>query len=240
MTGMTLLGGTYAYEGEVREVNGQKIPIVGYDAERARVVEFAKNKDLMRMGNIGKTFRPVEGTFHEKGSLWAKDDISVDNEFIMDDGDSFYWVVFNYGNNGATLEKTPDFARLGINPAEYVSVKELWEGKTFEPGSLKASVPSKDVRIYRFDKDSSGVAETMVDDMENSVVIGKSGNGLQINANSSIDKVEVYSIEGISLKSVKTGGAECSLGLSLDSANGVVIVKVTLENGYVKTAKLSN
>lgn len=241
MTGMTLLGGTYAYEGDVVNNYGH---VVGSDAERARAVKFASNKGLTKLGQEGRSFRPVEGTFNFKNTLYSKDDLSCDNEFILDAPDAFYYVVFNYGTDGSVdLNKDVDFARLGIDPADFVNVTELWTGSTSTPASLKVNVPVKDVRIYRFEKanfDSSGVAETMVDDVENSVVIGKTGNGLQINANSSIDNVEVYSIEGISLKSVKTGGAECSLGLSLDSANGVVIVKVTLENGYVKTAKLSN
>ena len=44
MTGMTLLGGTYAYEGDIKNFNGTDYKVVGNDAERARVVEFAKNK----------------------------------------------------------------------------------------------------------------------------------------------------------------------------------------------------
>lgn len=151
MTGMTLLGGTYAYEGPEKEYGGARRRVIGTDEERARVVAFASNKDLMKMGNIGRTFRPVEGRFNNKASLFSTDDVTVDNEFIYDNGDEFYYVVFNYGKEGA-LEKRPDFGRLGINPADYVSVKELWQGETSDPAALRVSVPEKDVRIYRFDK----------------------------------------------------------------------------------------
>ena len=47
MTGMTLLGGTYAYEGDVVNNYGH---VIGNDAERARVVKFASNQDLTRLG----------------------------------------------------------------------------------------------------------------------------------------------------------------------------------------------
>ncbi len=149
ITGMTLLGGTYAYEGPEKDYNGAVRPVIGTDEERARVVSFAKNKDLMKMGNIGRTFRPVEGRFGHKASLFSTDDVTVDNEFIYDNGDEFYYVVFNYDRDNA-LEKTPDFARLGIDPSAYKSVKELWTGSSAAPGNLKVSVPAKDVRIYRF------------------------------------------------------------------------------------------
>ena len=158
MTGMTLLGGTYAYEGPEMNYNGAKHRVVGTDEERARVVAFASNKDLTHMGNIGRTFRPVEGRFANKASLFSQDDITVDNEFIYDNGDEFYYVVFNYTPSTAEgdpiILKTPDYARLGINPSDYKSVKELWTGATTTPAELQVSVPAKDVRIYRFDKNS--------------------------------------------------------------------------------------
>ncbi len=153
MTGMTLLGGTYAYNGEVREVNGKTIPVEGYDDERARVVEFARNHDLMKLGNVGRTFRPVDGKFSEKGTLYATDDITVDNEFVLDADDAFYYAVFNFGTSGeAPIIKRPDFKRLGINPDKYVGVTEIWEGNKYLPKVMEIMVPARDVRIYRFEK----------------------------------------------------------------------------------------
>ena len=153
MTGMTLLGGTYAYNGPERSFNGQNLPVTGSDEERARVVKFASNKDLMRLGNEGRTFRPVEGKFNHLASLFGNNDVSTDNEFILDTDDAFYYVVFNYAtNNKGDLSKTPDYERLGINPSDFSKVTELWEGKSFSPRNLQVNVPEKDVRIYRFDK----------------------------------------------------------------------------------------
>lgn len=153
LTGMTLLGGTYAYNGPTIEYNGAQYPVVGTDEERARVVKFASNKDLMRMGNIGRSFRPVEGRFNNKATLFSQDDVTVDNEFIYDNGDDFYYVVFNYATDpSSVLSKAPDYKRIGINPNDYKTVKELWQGTEHTPSGLKIEVPSKDVRIYRFSK----------------------------------------------------------------------------------------
>lgn len=153
ITGMTLLGGTYAYNGPKMEYNGAQRHIVGSDEERARTVKFAENKDLMRMGNIGKTFRPVEGRFSRKATLFSTDDVSVDNEFVYDNGDEFYYVVFNYATDpSSTLSKIPDYARIGLDPTVYSEVKELWEGTRSTPSDLTVEVPAKDVRIYRFSR----------------------------------------------------------------------------------------
>lgn len=239
MTGMTLLGGTYAYEGEVRNFNGTPYRVIGNDAERARVVEFAKNKDLMILGNVGRTFRPVEGKFDMKGSLWSRDDISVDKEFILDDGDSFYYAVFNYGNSGQ-LNITPDFARLGINPSDYVNVTEIWGGKTCAPEALQVMVPAKDVRIYRFEKAGFGssVGETMADDIDNDVEVSASRGSVEVKAVSAIDNVNIYSIDGMLINSTNAGGASGSLCIPVSSSSKLMIVKVTLANGHTAVAKV--
>ncbi len=241
MTGMTLLGGTYAYEGDVKNFNGTDYKVVGNDAERARVVEFAKNKDLIKLGNVGKTFRPVEGTFHEKGSLWSKDDISVDNEFVLDAGDAFYYVVFNYGTSGnSAIEKTPDFARLGVNASDFVNVTELWTGETASPASLKVNVPKKDVRIYRFEKSGfgSGVTESVADDA-GKVNVSKTGNCVSVNAVSAIDRIDVYSIDGTQLNSTDIEGACGSFNIILDTIYNILIVRVKTVDGNVYVTKVA-
>lgn len=152
ITGMTLLGGTYAYEGDTKEMYGKPFHVVGYPEERERAVRYASNKDLTEVCRIGKSFRPVEGKFNNYGTLYSQNDLSVDNEFIMDTPDAFYYVVINYDTNGKPLKKTPDFARLGVDPKSFKSGKELFFGNRFNPSELQVDVPSKDVRIYRFER----------------------------------------------------------------------------------------
>ncbi len=104
------------------------------------------------MCRLGKSFRPVEGKFNNFGTLYSQNDLSVDNEFILDTPDAFYYVVINYNTEGKPLQKTPDFARLGVDPSKFVGGKELFFGQEFNPAALKVDVPSKDVRIYRFER----------------------------------------------------------------------------------------
>lgn len=239
MTGMTLLGGTYAYEGDIVNNYGH---VVGTDAERARAVKFASNKGLTLLGQQGRSFRPVEGTFIYKNTLYSKDDLSCDNEFILDTPDAFYYAVFNYGTDGSgVLSKNVNFERLGINASDYTNVTELWTGATSAPASLKVNVPVKDVRIYRFEKPGfgeSGVAETIADDNANKVAVAKSNGNIEVKAVSAIDTVDVYSIDGIHLNSINAGGTESSLCIPMDNASKMCVVRVVLSNGVVRTFKV--
>lgn len=238
MTGMTLLGGTYAYNGDVRNFNGKNYQVVGNDEERARVVKFASNKDLMILGNVGRTFRPVEGTFKEKASLFSKDDVSVDNEFILDNGDSFYYAVFNFNSDKGAITKTPDFSRLGINPEEYTNVTEIWEGKKCEPASLQVNVPAKDVRIYRFEKPGYSAVSTITDSASSSDIVVKSRPGeIEVNASSDIISVDIFSIDGRILDSKKAEGATSSLCIPLNHDSGIVIVRTVTSDGVIHATK---
>lgn len=239
MTGMTLLGGTYAYEGDVVNNYGH---VVGTDAERARAVKFASNKGLTLLGQQGRSFRPVEGTFIYKNTLYSKDDLSCDNEFILDTPDAFYYAVFNYGTDGSGVLNTDvNFERLGINASDYTNVTELWTETTSSPASLKINVPVKDVRIYRFEKPGfgeSGVAETIGDENAGKVTVVKSNGNIEVKAVSAIDTVDVYSIDGIRLNSINAEGTTGSLCIPLDSTSKMCVVRVVLSNGIVRTFKV--
>lgn len=239
MTGMTLLGGTYAYEGDVVNNYGH---VVGTDAERARAVKFASNKGLTLLGQQGRSFRPVEGTFIYKNTLYSKDDLSCDNEFILDTPDAFYYAVFNYGTDGSGVLNTDvNFERLGINASDYTNVTELWTETTSSPASLKINVPVKDVRIYRFEKPGFGessVAETIGEDNAGKVTVVKSNGNIEVKAVSAIDTVDVYSIDGIRLNSINAEGTTGSLCIPLDSASKMCVVRVVLSNGIVRTFKV--
>lgn len=242
MTGMTLLGGTYAYEGQTMKYNNKDVKIVGTDAERARAVKFASNKGLTRLGQQGRSFRPVEGTYQYFNTLYSSNDISCGNEFVLDTPDAFYYAVFNYGTDGSgVLNKDVNFARLGINASDYKNVTELWTGATSTPASLKVNVPVKDVRIYRFEKSNfgeSGVAETIADDNANKVAVAKSNGNIEVKAVSAIDTVDVYSIDGIHLNSTNAGGTESSLCIPMDNVSKMCVVRVVLSNGVVRTFKV--
>lgn len=234
MTGMTLLGGTYAYEGATMKYNNKDVKIVGTDAERARVVKFASNNDLTEVGRIGRSFRPVEGTFNNYITLYSPNDISTDNEFIYDTPTVFYYVVFNFDKT-VQLNKDVDFNRLGINPAEFVSVKELWNGTTCAPSALKISVPAKDVHIYRFDRDASGGQDIKTDNA-NKISVKVSDGSAHVSATEPISSVDVYGIDGTTVNSVYAYNSSSELNFDVP-AHGIAIVKVKLASGMTETFK---
>ena len=235
LTGMTLLGGTYAYEGDTKGDYGH---VVGNDAERARVVKFASNRDLTYLGQQGRSFRPVEGTLLHHNSLWSTDDISVDNEFILDTPDAFYYAVFNYGTAApaSVLTKDPDFARLGINPADFNNVTEIWTGEKTSPANLKVNVPVKDVRIYRFEKDSfTSLDEVTAEDTESLSIVTLPGS-LEIKAAEAVLSAEVYGADGRLLAAVSAANPAESLSVPV-SHTGLAIVRVCFKTGQSTCVK---
>lgn len=235
ITGMTLLGGTYAYEGEVKGNYGL---VVGYDEERARAVKYAGNKDLTEVCRIGKSFRPVEGTFKYANSLWSANDIAVDNEFIMDTPDAFYYVVFNYEQKGA-LSYTPNFERLGVNASEFVRVTELFETKTYtNPATMQVNVPNKDVRIYRFERAGYGKTESALTDPSGSVKAGFHGGAMHITASEPIGNVAVYGIDGTQLAALTAPADAEQMSFPVNVSGSVVIVSVTLRSGTKAVRKV--
>lgn len=239
ITGMTLLGGTYAYEGATMKYNDKDVKIVGTDAERARVVKFAGNKNLTEVGRLGRSFRPVEGTFSHMTTLYSPDDISTDNEFVLDTPTAFYYVVFNFERSG-NYEKDVDYTRLGINPSEFVNVTELWNGTTAAPSGMKVSVPAKDVRIYRFERENySGLTSVSAGDSSDDVTINVSGGNIQVTASGPISSIQVYGVDGTAINSVNADSADFSSAeISVGAARGIAIVSVKLRSGHICSEKV--
>ena len=228
ITGVTLLGGTYAYEGDTKDGYGH---VVGSDEERARAVRFASNKDLTHLAREGRTFRPVEGTLQHTNSLWSQDDVRVDNEFVLETPDAFYYTVFNYGTNDPSLlRKDVDFGRLGINPADYSNVTELWTGERFAPGSVKVDVPVKDVRIYRFERPSFAGTEAPEAEIENSMTVSQISGSLEIKAATPLSEASVYTVAGEMIG--HASGSDCTLRIALPYEGPfTAIVNATTESG---------
>ncbi len=237
ITGMTLLGGTYAYQGAVMDYNGNKIQIVGSDAERARVVKFASNKDLTEVGRIGRSFRPVEGTYANTTTLFSSNDVSVGNEFVYNTDKAFYYVVFNYSTS-QTLTKTPDFERLGVSSSEFTKVTELYTGTVQTSTEFKVNVPAKDVRIYRLERDSYSSVEPVVVGKDNEITMDVEGKNLNIHAPSEISKVSVYTVDD-KLIMCKKNINKTSVSIPLESvASDIYIVSVSLESGVTSSRKI--
>lgn len=148
ITGTVLLGGTYAYSGDVRRIGGKEQPIVGYDEERDRARRFASNRELTALGRLGRSFRPVEGRFDHTATLYSANDVTADAQFYLDTTEALYFVAFNYDSSTSLTYPFP-YARLGVDQSDFASVQELWTGQSLSASGLTVDIPPKDVRIYR-------------------------------------------------------------------------------------------
>ncbi len=149
---------------------------------------------------------------------------------------SFYYVVFNFDKvNG--LDKAVDFERLGINPAEFVNVKELWNGTASAPASLRISVPAKDVHIYRFERAGYSGIESAVGDGQNKLTMKVVDRTVHVTATEPISEVNVYGIDGAAINSINVDGGRTDVTLAVP-AKGVAIVKTTLSSGLSETGKV--
>ena len=237
MGGVILLGNTFAYEGDIKTVNGYTQSIVGYDAERQRAVRLASNTEIAKMNRLGRSFRPVEGTYDYVTSLWGSE-VATDNEFILDAGDSFYYVVYNFSTN-SVLNKEPDYARLGINPDHYESVTELWFGEKTTPSALTIKVPLKDVRVYRFDR-SAGVESIPDSSASQELSVSCHDGVLKVKAGEFISSLEVYDITGRKLSSQNVGGSSNVVNIQLPAhENQIAIVRTKLVSGATATNKIA-
>ncbi len=181
----------------------------------------------------------MEGTFRYQTSLYATNDISCGNEFVCDTPDAFYYVVFNYGTPNTTLSFTPDFERLGVNSSEFVSCKELWQGNVYNPASMQVSVPSKDVRIYRFERKNYGGVEAVAADPEGSVAASCDGGRVKVTASEPIREASLFNMQGglVARGVCAAGEKEIALESSLQGAFPAIL-SVTLESGAIANRKI--
>lgn len=105
---------------------------------------YASNEELLQnpavnaVAEIGRSFAPVEA-----GPTAFK----AADTFVLTHEGTTYVAAFNYGT-GARSDAI-DLARLGLDPAGTYAVTELWTGAaSTASGSLGATVPGEDARIY--------------------------------------------------------------------------------------------
>lgn len=225
--GMVLMGGTYAYEGDNN--------IVGSDRERRRLVNFASNIDLTRVGQIGRTFRPVNGNY----TVWRDGTWRTDNEFCYDDGDAFYYVVFNI--SGSYISKTPDYERLGVSASEFENITELWNYDEYTPEEFEVEVPPMDVCVYRMERAGFSGVESVVADASAAVApeVYIEGDNCVVVANELIQSVSVYTVDGRLVAEVANENLHKAELNVASAVEGVVIVRTVLESGASFATKLT-
>jgi len=101
---------------------------------RARAAKYLTNRAVNAVAT-GESFRPVEG-----------DGARSENRFVRVEADgSIYYAVFNY--SAEPLTETIPLERLGLDPAEARSARELWSGAEVD-SSAPHTVAAKDAAIF--------------------------------------------------------------------------------------------
>ena len=119
-------------------------------------------------------------------------------------------------------------------------VKELWTGKsvTCSDNGFPVIIPSADVRLYRIEKKTStGIAHPNVGG-GGKVEINYGLGSLSVKASKAVVSVGIYDMQGMIVVYKTFGEKLTRVGLPIDCATGVYLVKVKLESGDTVTKKI--
>lgn len=115
-------------------IAGDDFSAGGSKEGKERACKYLTNQDINLIAN-GVSFRPVEG-----------DGINSEHQFMRQDNDALYYVIFNYGEEEISVN-IPS-ARIGLDNPEAHTAKELWSGEDIDIRQT-LTVPGKDVKLIR-------------------------------------------------------------------------------------------
>ncbi len=120
-------------------ISGDDFSDTGGATGKERAREFLTNREICNVARIRKSFEPVEGNTDDHAG----------NLFCYKDGDNLYLAAFNFSNAGKDF--TIDPQRIGLNPSDTVTSKELWSGTVqTNSGTLSIHVAPEDAVLYEF------------------------------------------------------------------------------------------
>ena len=228
MTGTVLLGDNYSLEGSY----------LGNQAERDLAMRIATNADINAVAHLGRSFRPVEGGLLYSSNRYGKA-FRVDNEFVLDTDDALYYAVLNYDKE-ADFTKTADFSRIGIDPGNVKSIKELWTGAEVQVNGngFDVTVPKCDVCMYRIEKGTSGINSVTGGADDTGISIAYGNGSIAVKAAEAIASVQVYDMQGMLLGQFAFEKGVNEATVSMGFAPGIYVAKVCLESGRSATKKV--
>lgn len=201
-------------------------------------MRIATNADINSVARIGRSFRPVEGGLEVQFYRYQYS-YGVDREFVLDTDNALYYAVFNYDEEN-DFTKTADFSRIGVEPGNVKSIKELWTGEqvSFSGNGFSVSVPKGDVRMYRIDKNASGIDDIVSVTDGDDVTMTYAGGRLAVKAQEAVASVEVYDMQGVLMSQVSLDGDNTEATVGLDCADGLYIAKATMKSGRSAVRKI--
>ena len=220
VTGAYIFGDNFSLTG----LKGGSKP--GYPEEsRKRAIKIMGNKDINEYvrTNTG-SFKPLKGDDPSSSQ-------QAESFFVRDTEKYFYLAIFNYSGSSEKRGKVK-FERMGIDPANIESIKELWlnETVTYDNKELSYSIPTKDARVYRITKNTNtGIADI---EKEEPVISIKAAdeNTISIKADKEIALVAIYNANG-TLLSKNSYNSDKEITLPLPAINNVYIIRTIFADG---------
>ena len=226
VTGAYIFGDNFS----LKSLKGGAKP--GYPKEsRKRAIQIMGNKDINEyVRNNTGSFKPLEGDNPSSSQ-------QAESFFVRDTEKYFYLAIFNYSGSSEKRGKV-SFERMGIDPANIESIKELWlnETVTYDNQQLSYNIPTKDARVYRMTKNTNtGIVNIEKEEAAISIK-GNYDDTVSIVAEKEITLVTIYNTSGTLLsKNICDGKKEVTLPLPAN--NNIYIIKTVFADGSSNTTK---
>lgn len=199
---------------------------------RERAQNVMLNRDINKMANLGRSFRPVYGYKEYNGN-----DNAAESFFMMHTDDYLYVAAFNYTENREVGEIPLDL--LDIAAGEFSEVRELWTNEVVDvtDDALPYDVPYEDVRVYRFTKGSGSGIDGVEDEAVAGLKVVALGDGrLMAYAGKDMARIEAYDLQGRLLQAEDLD-RRTQVAFSLPQDQGMVLVQVRYADGSKDVCK---
>ncbi len=227
ITGMMLVADNYSLSDKTGRGSAQ--------LSRMRAEAVMMNKDINEMADLGRSFMPVYGYKEYNGNANAAE------SFFMYHTDKYLYVAaINYTGN--SLNGSIPFELLDIASSDFNEVKELWTGETIEikENELPYSVPGKDARVFRFNKDiDTGINTPETDIPGATTEVGITNNGIiTLHSANPVKNIDIFNLQGQRIKHQQIGGQyDCSV--KMDEPLSTVILCINYADNSYSRHKLS-
>lgn len=212
------------------------------DLSRLRAEKMLMNREINKMADIGKSFRPVYGNREWDGTSW----ISSENFFQYETDEYYYAVIFNFTNGGDMYSPTNPspmkgnlpLKDLGFTWDDFNEVRELWTDEVVTVGNdaLPYNVPSADVRVFRFTKKANAISDARDNGVEKVSVVALPGE-IMVYANHNMSEVKVYDLQGKLLNGMSLNN-RLQVSVPVQGAKGMALVRVKYADGTEETVKV--
>ena len=214
------------------------------ELSRLRAEKMLMNREINKIADIGKSFRPVYGHKEYDGTSW----ISSENFFQYETEDYYYVAIFNFTNGGdmdnptnnSPMRGTLPLEDLGFTTADFTEVRELWMDEVITVGQsgLPYNVPSADARVFRFTKSNpSGIEDVGVEGKTGKASFVALPGEVMVYADRNMSGVKVYDMQGQLLNEMHLND-RLQVAVSVPGEKGVVLVKIKYADGTEETGKV--